>query len=341
VIVTVTPNPGLDRTIEVGRLRRGQLHRVRRARVDPGGKGINVARVLAAHEIETHAVFPAGGSEGDALVAMLAAQRFAISFVEIASPLRVNVAVIEPGGDVTKLNEEGPELTEADGRRLLAAVREAARGASWVVSCGSVPRGLTSDFHAQVISVAHSEGARAAVDTSGGALQVALSAKPDLVKPNREELEEAVGWPIDTFGDAVAAARQLLERGARRVLASFGRTGALLIDESSGLHGIAPCDAVQSTVGAGDALLAGFLAANGSSQEALRQGVEWAAQAVATPGTGVAALGHAVVPARGVLSAEIDHGRRLDDGPAGVGSLVGDGTGQLESIQTIADRSGP
>lgn len=104
MIVAVTPNPGLDRTIEVPRLRRGELHRVGRAHVEPGGKGINVARVLAGNGIGTQAIFPAGGAEGDALVAMLA-DDIRVRPVPIAAPLRVNVAVVEPGGRVTKLNE--------------------------------------------------------------------------------------------------------------------------------------------------------------------------------------------------------------------------------------------
>jgi 1-phosphofructokinase len=169
------------------------------------------------------------------------------------------------------------------------------------------------------------------VDTSGCALQAVLSAHPDLVKPNRDELEEAVGSPIDTFGDAIAAAQKLLERGAQRVLASFGSAGAILVDETSTLHGTAPCDVVQSTVGAGDALLAGFLAADGPAGDALRRAVEWAALAVATPGNGVAALGQPPGPS-GVLSAEIDPGRRLDDGPPGSKLLVGDVAASLDRL---------
>jgi 1-phosphofructokinase len=330
VIVAVTPNPGLDRTIEVPRLRRGELHRVRRATVEPGGKGINVSRVLAANGIATQAVFPAGGPEGDALVAMLA-HDIPVRSVAIAAPLRVNVAVVEPGGRVTKLNEEGPELTSGDSQALLEAVREAARGASWVVSCGSLPRGLSVNFHAEVVTAAHAEGARAAVDTSGDALAAALAAHPDLVKPNRDELEEAVGCSIETFGEAVLAARALVDRGARRVLASFGAAGAILVDASSALHGLAHCDQVQSTVGAGDALLAGFLALDGPPDGALRQAVEWAAQSVATPGNAVSAPGQAFAPT-GVLSAEIDPGRRLYGEAPGAKLLVGEALTSLDGL---------
>jgi 1-phosphofructokinase len=330
VIATVTPNAGIDRTLEVARLRRGHLHRVPRATVEPGGKGINVARVLAAHGIPAHAVFPAGGSDGDALIAMLRDHRIVVTAVPIAAPVRVNVAVVEPGGEVTKLNEQGPELTERDAETLLTAVRKAARRASWVVSCGSLPKGLAPDFHARVVSVAHAEGARAALDTSGTALVPALAAGPDLVKPNRDELEEVVGWSIETFDQALAAARILIDRGAGRVLASFGSAGALLVDGRSALHGVAYSDQVQSTVGAGDALLAGFLAAEGSAQASLRQAVEWAAQSVASPGNGVSVLARTADP--GVISAEIDPGRQLDEGPVGSNLLVGEVSASLDGL---------
>jgi 1-phosphofructokinase len=337
VIIAVTPNPGLDRTLVVRRLRRGALHRVPRATVEPGGKGINVARVLSAHGIATQAVFPAGGPEGDALVAMLTPE-IPVRCVAIAAPLRVNVAVVEPGGQVTKLNEEGPELSSEDAQALLAAVRDASRGASWVVSCGSLPRGLSVDFHAQVVAAAHAEGARAAVDASGDAFVAALAAGPDLVKPNREELEEAMGWPIETFGDAITGAHTLLQRGARRVLASFGSAGAVLLDGDGAMHGIAPCEQVQSTVGAGDALLAGFLAADGAPADALRQAVEWAAQSVATPGNGVAALGLTPTPA-GVVSAEIEPARRLDEEQLDTRLLVGEVTVSLDGLVQSRERS--
>jgi 1-phosphofructokinase len=331
VIVAVTPNPGLDRTLEVRRLRRGELHRVVRATVEPGGKGINVARVLSARGVATEAVFPAGGAEGDALVAMLTPE-IPVRCVAIAAPLRVNVAVVEPGGRVTKLNEEGPELTDEEHRALLAAVREASRGAAWVLLCGSLPRGLPVDFHAEVVAAAHAEGARAAVDASGEALAAALLAGPDLVKPNREELEEAVGWPVETFGGAVLAARTLLGRGARRVLASFGSAGAILVDDAASLHAVARCEQVQSTVGAGDALLAGFLAAAGQAPEdALRQAVEWAAQAVATPGNGVGRFEETPAPT-GLLSANVDPHRRLDEEPHETRLVVGEVTASLDGL---------
>src|SRR5205823_3598563 len=126
-----------------------------------------------------------------------------------------------------------------------------------------------------------------------------------------------------TFGDAILAARALVERGARRVLASFGSAGAILVDSSSVIHAIANCDQVQSTVGAGDALLAGFLAADDSAEGALRQAVEWAAQSVATPANGIRALDQAI-GSTGAVIADIDPARRLHVEPAPARLLVGE-----------------
>jgi 1-phosphofructokinase len=337
MIVSVTPNPALDRTIEVSRLRPGELHRVRRATVEPGGKGINVARVLAARGIATEAVFPSGGSEGDALLAVLRTQRIQVRPVAIAAPLRTNIAIVEPGGEVTKLNEPGPELTDSDARALIAAVREAARDADWVVSCGSLPRGLSIDFHAEIVATAHAQGAKAAVDASGGALQAALAARPDLIKPNRDELEEAVGWTIATLGDAVLGARELLGRGAAQVLASLGGEGAILVDERLCLYGSAPCEAVRSTVGAGDTLLAGFVAGDGGAESALRQAVEWAAQSVATPGNGIPGPGSALA-ATGIVSAALDLERSLDGVPSGEQVLVGEASTTVDRLAKSTER---
>jgi 1-phosphofructokinase len=182
------------------------------------------------------------------------------------------------------------------------------------------------------VAAAHAEGARAAVDTSGDALTVALSAGPDLVKPNREELEGAVGRRIETYREAVAAAQTLRDRGARRVLASLGSEGAILVDGETTLHGIAACERVQSTVGAGDALLAGFLAAaDAPPSGALLQAVEWAAQSVATPGNGVAALQPALA-SNGVVTAEVGRDRRLDAERLEPRLLVGEVRASLDGL---------
>jgi len=286
VIVTLTPNPSVDRTIEVDELVRGAVLRARSSRVDPGGKGVNVSRALAAHGIKTRAVLPSGGAEGAQLAALLEPQGIEIVPVPINGAVRANVSVVEPDGTVTKLNEPGPELGPDEVRLLIAATRGAAEaGAEWVICCGSLPRGVPVDFYATLLPVLHDAGCRVVVDSSGPALTAALANRPDLIKPNREELAEAAGRPIDTVGDAVSAARSLVRRGAGTVLASLGADGALLIEGDEAYHAEAHVETPRSAVGAGDATLAGFLAGGGHGPAALVSAIAWGAAATSLPGS--------------------------------------------------------
>lgn len=284
MIVTVTPNPSLDRTLEVDALARGALVRVRAGRLDAGGKGLNVARALAVNGHEVTAVIPVGGPDGAHLAELVAAEGISLVAVPVARPVRSNVSVVEPDGTVTKLDSPGPELSGMDAERLLAAAVEAARGAAWVACCGSLPPGLGDDFWARVVAAVHDAGARAALDTSGQPLLAALPAGPDVVKPNLDELAEAVGRPVAGLDDVVAAAAELRGRGAVVVLASMGAGGAVLAGPVGILHGEAPVAVLRSPVGAGDALLAGYVAAGGGP-EGFAEGMAWAAAACAHPGS--------------------------------------------------------
>jgi 1-phosphofructokinase len=285
MIVTVTPNPSLDRTVEVDRLVRGEVLRAHRARIDAGGKGVNISRALAANGLSSRAVLPSGGAEGRQLAALLDLPGVELVLVELAGAIRANISVVEPDGTVTKINEPGPELTGEEAEALMAATLTAAEGAGWVAASGSLPPGVGADFYARLVERLHTTGIRVAVDTSGDALARALPAGPDIVKPNREELAEAVGHRILTLGDAAHAAERLRDKGARAVLASLGAHGAILVDASGVTHGEARVTAPLSAVGAGDALLAGFLAAGGSGVEALAEGLAWGAAAAGLPGS--------------------------------------------------------
>ncbi len=133
------------------------------------------------------------------------------------------------------------------------------RGASWLVCAGSLPAGVPVGWYREVIEMAHSNGVPVAIDTSGDALAQSLSAAPDLVKPNVDELAEVTGRVPQTLGDVIDAAQEVRRRGARTVLASLGSDGAILVDDIGAVWGHAPVDRVVSTVGAGDAMLAGYL----------------------------------------------------------------------------------
>jgi 1-phosphofructokinase len=285
MIVTLTPNPSVDRTIEVDELVRGAVLRAVASHVDPGGKGVNVARALAGNGHKVRAVLPGGGWEGEQLAALLSPAEVAVVVVPVAGSVRANVSVVEPDGTVTKLNEPGPTLSAEEIEAVVSATVTAAADADWVAVSGSLPRDMPVDFYARLIGLLRPVGVRVAVDTSGAPLLAALAARPDVIKPNREELEEATGLPVPTLGDAVAAARQLCRRGAVSVLASLGADGAVLVDRDGAIHGEAPVAAPRSAVGAGDATLAGFLAGGGSGPSALVEALAWGAAATSLPGS--------------------------------------------------------
>ncbi|CAL9544277.1 Tagatose-6-phosphate kinase [Streptomyces sp. enrichment culture] len=285
MILTVTPNPSLDRSYEVHALRRGEVIRAETERVDPGGKGVNVSRAVAAAGRRTVAVLPLGGAPGALVADLLDAQGIEVAPVPVAGATRSNIALAESDGVLTKINAPGPELSPAEQELLLETVREQSRDADWIACCGSLPRGLAPSWYADVVARAHAGGARIALDTSGSALLEALRAQPDVVKPNAEELAAAVGRPLATVGDALKAAEELRERGARAVLASLGADGQLLVDDAGTWFGSAHVGAVRSNVGAGDSSLAGFLIAGGSGPHALASAIAHGAAAVQLPGS--------------------------------------------------------
>ncbi|MEW2262866.1 1-phosphofructokinase [Streptomyces sp. NPDC047853] len=285
MILTVTPNPSLDRTYEVPSLDRGEVVRATGERVDPGGKGVNVSRAVAAAGRRTVAVLPLGGAPGTLVADLLDAQGIEVAAVPIAGATRSNIALAEADGVLTKINAPGPELSQAERDLLLETVRRQSRGADWIACCGSLPRPLAPSWYAALVARAHAAGVRIALDTSGPALLHALRERPDVVKPNAEELAQAVGRPLATVGDALKAAEELRELGARSVLASLGADGQLLVDDAGAWFGSARVAAVRSNVGAGDSSLAGFLVAGGAGPDALASAVAHGAAAVQLPGS--------------------------------------------------------
>nr|MDT0657364.1 1-phosphofructokinase [Micromonospora sp. DSM 115978] len=285
MILTVTLNPSLDRAIEIDHLARGDVLRAASARLDPGGKGVNVSRALLANRITSRAVLPCGGDEGAQLVKLLAAEGVDLFAVPIAGRTRSNITLAEPDGTVTKVNEPGPGLTPAEFEAVTTQVLAAAEAATWVVVCGSTPPGLPVEAFGLLCGKLVEAGARLVVDTSGPPLRVAAAAGAALVKPNREELAEVVGRKLTSLADVVAAADQLRSWGAGAVLASLGADGAVLVDGTVVLAGDCPVAQPRSSVGAGDALLAGFLAAGAAGPAALAEGLAWGAAAVSLPGS--------------------------------------------------------
>jgi 1-phosphofructokinase len=308
VIVTLTPNPSVDRTLFVDALHPGQIMRSTRSWSEPSGKGVNVALALQAADRPTLAVLPVGGPAGAHLVEMLNQAGLSYQTVAIAGEIRINISIIGPDGIVTKINERGPTLTDVEGHALLDAARARVQADGWLAGCGSLPGGLTDDFYTQLVETGHRAGAKVVIDTSGPPLSKALAAGPDLIKPNVDELADAAGGTITTLGDVVDAAQELRTRGAKAVLASLGADGALLVNAAGLLHGAAPVDNVVSTVGAGDAMLAGYLSAADSPTDALTVALAWGAAAVQHHGTLFTTTHHSV-PVR--LSESVALNRKL------------------------------
>jgi 1-phosphofructokinase len=289
MIVTLTPNPSLDRTVSITDLQRGEVHRATASRLDPGGKGVNISRALTAHKARTLAVLPAGGPQGHLLAELLADAGIAVAIVPISGSTRANLALVEPDGTTTKINEPGPLLPGSEIEALLAgAVDTLAEQPSWLVGSGSLPPGVDDDLYAGLVRRCRAAAVRVAIDASGRPLRLAVAAGPDLIKPNLEEFEELVDRPLNTLGDVLDAANDLVTSGVGTVVVSLGGQGALLVSASMIAHAVAPVAAPLSTVGAGDALLAGYLYATGSGSsdvEALSVGVAWGAAAVSLPGS--------------------------------------------------------
>ncbi len=285
MILTLTPNPSLDRTIELASLERGEVHRALSSRLDPGGKGVNVSRAVAAHRTSTLALLPAGGAEGAQLSELLAPAGVPVVAIPLSSPTRSNVTLVEPDGTTTKINEPGPLLTPDEVETMALRVTTLAPGASWVVLSGSLPRGVPATFLADLVTRVHALGVRVAVDTSGAPLAAAVEAGPDLIKPNADELAELCGRPLLTWGDVADEAQRLRAGGVGAVLVSLGRDGALLADADGVRRAWTPPVDVRSTVGAGDATLAGFLVGGARGNAALQTAIAFGAAAVSLPGS--------------------------------------------------------
>jgi 1-phosphofructokinase len=300
MIVTVTPNPSIDRTVALtGPLTRGAVHRVSSVISEPGGKGVNVARALTLAGLDAVAVLPAPTS--DPLVAALSASAVSFTCVPTAGAVRTNLAITEHDGTTTKLNEPGATLDGAALKALTMSVIASAETASWVVLSGSLPPGVPDNWYAHVVALLQSHPCRVAVDTSEGPLAAVVDsfqrAAPDLIKPNAEELAGVLGYSPQALEAAVAqgdpepvvsAARQLIDRGVGAVLATLGAAGAVLVDETGSWLATPPPIAARSTVGAGDASLAGYLRAEvGGAVPPLRlqMAVAYGSAAAALPGS--------------------------------------------------------
>jgi 1-phosphofructokinase len=288
MIVTLTPNPSLDRTLFLDTFTRGAVNRCTATLVEPSGKGINVALALHSHGVPALALLPSGGPAGEQLVQLLVTAGLPYRTVTITGTIRTNVSMIEADGTSSKINEPGPTLSSDEVAELLRATLDSCSSADWLAICGTLPNGFFELDLVKAVRAARTAGLRVVLDTSGSTLRGVLTATPQLVKPNAHELAEVTGRPIQTIGDVTAAAQLLRAKGLGTVLVSLGRDGAVLVDGNGALHGrTAAVDAIN-TVGAGDAFLAGYLAADANAllrADRLTWALRWGATAVQHQGT--------------------------------------------------------
>ncbi|HRD14686.1 MAG TPA: 1-phosphofructokinase [Mycobacterium sp.] len=300
MIVTVTPNPSIDRTVTLpARLVRGAVQRVQSVSTEPGGKGVNVARALTLAGLDTLAILPAGGR--DPILSALQSCGVPFYAVPVDGAVRTNLTITESDGTTTKINEPGAVIDEAALAALTAAILDRAESARWVVLSGSLPPGMPDSWYADVVARLQSFDCKVAVDTSDAPL-AALAAEfgraaPDLIKPNAEELASLAGVAAEHLeaalaqGDpdpVVAAARQLINRGAHTVLATLGPAGAVLVDETGSWLATPPPIKPRSTVGAGDSSLAGYVRADvagAQPPQRLQMAVAYGSGAAALPGS--------------------------------------------------------
>ncbi len=319
MIITVTLNAAIDKSLSVPNFRLGRRHRTVEQTTMPGGKGVNVARTLKTLGQPVIATGFAGGSTGTRIVEQLTTESILFDFVRIREESRTYTAVFDPtNGETTEINERGPAVSAKEIELFRDKLVYLARGADVVVFAGSLPRGIDPVVYSDLIKELRKLDVLTVVDADGEPMRLAVRAEPDVISPNVIEAEELVGHEFNDEEDRVIAVREMVELGAREAIMTLpdGCVASVVVDGASVLHRvwISPREAVAA-VGAGDAFLAGFVAARytgASAAECLRFGVACGAESTQRLGAGL-------IDAREVdrLLGEIEI-ERLDQ-PAGVG----------------------
>lgn len=289
-ILTLTMNPALDLTVQLGPLQVGQVNRSDCMLSHAAGKGINVAQVLAdlGHELTVAGFL--GVDNQLPFESLFAKRGFVDEFVRVPGETRSNIKLAESSGRITDLNGPGPEVSEAAQQALAARVEQIAGDFDAVVVAGSLPRGVDAQWLKTLLLRLNAMGLKVALDTSGEALRAGLEASPWMIKPNTEELADALDAPIISIAAQAQAAAELRQRGIEHVVISQGAEGVHWFSSTVALQALPPKVTVASTVGAGDSLLAGMvhgLLSAHSPEQTLRTATAIAAMAVTQIGFGI------------------------------------------------------
>jgi len=291
LVITVTLNPALDKTVTIDGLEVGGLNRVNDIRIDAGGKGINVAKVLRGFNENVTAVGFMGGHNGKLIMQGLEREGIQHSFTETVAETRMNLKVVDSTVQVTtEINERGGEITRQERALFQKTLEDQLDQASILVLGGSVPPGIEHAEYALLIKAAKSKGVKTILDADGDALKEGLIACPEIIKPNIHELEQLLGVTLSSDEEIVQAARKLIAQGIEWVIVSMGGDGSVAVSKDEALRARPFKIKPESTVGAGDSMVAA-IASSIIHGRGLEETLRWATAAgsvtASKPGTQV------------------------------------------------------
>lgn len=291
MIVTVTLNPAVDKTIYIRGLRVGEVNKVEYSVIDPGGKGVNVSKAVVEFGCDTIALGFLGGENGEYIRQALKDLGIEEKFTKVSKNTRTNIKVVDLStGDTTDLNEVGNEVSLEELKDFFNIFKEVIREGDIVILSGSVPKGVNNNIYRLLTEYGNKTGCKVILDVSGQLLKEGIKGRPYMIKPNLRELEELLDINLDTKEKIVNACRDIIKEGVELVCVSMGSEGALLIAEDFVLYGKVPEVEVKSTVGAGDSLVAGFAAGLSKGftiEKAFKQGIAASIVSVTKEGTKV------------------------------------------------------
>ncbi len=289
MIGTVTVNPSIDQHILIDRLIKDDVNRAREIRRDPGGKGINVSRVIKELGGETVAFGVFGGCAGYMLKSLMAEHGIAFEPIEVQEETRINVILTDRSDRTqTQVNAAGPRLALSEMEQLIVKITQHEPFPEWCVLGGSLPPGVPADFYARLIDALQRRGTRCLLDADDEALRIGLQSKPYLIKPNEHEFSRLVGRPLADDETLIQSAQEMVDQGIQVVAVTLGGKGALIATQGRVFRATTPPVEVKSKVGAGDSFLAGCVLAlsrGQSLEEAIRLGMAAGTAAVMNAGT--------------------------------------------------------
>jgi 1-phosphofructokinase family hexose kinase len=289
MIYTLTLNPALDRELLVPEITYGNVIRTSEINIDIGGKGFNVSRMLSIMGINNVAVGFLGKKTGEIMADGLEALKIKADIIWINEETRTNISIVSKlNNQHIKVNENGPFVSLVEQNKLLQHLENTVQPDDWFVLAGSLPRNIHSDYYARIINIAQSHNAKVILDTSGEALELSLSEKPYLIKPNHKEACEISGLPGNTIDEIKTVASFLRKKGAQNVVISLGDKGAFLQTDEGSWVITSPKIIEKNPIGAGDSLVGGILygiSNNLNLQEALKWGVACGAITASLHGT--------------------------------------------------------